>query len=142
MANFYAFYPPSGASSGAASNVNVVNTPNVNVINTISVAPARDNAQLLVNNVYGTTPVTTAAYVQLVAATPGPITHMYSFDSSGSLLVIAVGAAGLEVDEFFIPPGGSGAGVEIYIPTGSRVSIKAVDVDATVGYLALTGVGS
>lgn len=90
----------------------------------------------LIRNDYTGTPVTTGAYVQLVAATAAAINCLDVFDSSGQSLVFAVGAAAAEVDQFYISPGGNGR-IELAIPAGSRVSVKAVSANATVGELLI-----
>ena len=77
-------------------------------------------------------PVTTLAYTQLIAATAAYTTQLDIFDSSGQTLVLAFGAAAAEVDQFLITPGGVGP-YNIAIPAGTRISIKAVSANATVG---------
>jgi len=93
----------------------------------------------LATNDYSSTNVTTSAYVQLVASTSGAVNHVYIFDSSGSTLVLAVGGSGSEVDQFYIFPGGISSGVPLHINAGSRISIKAVDTNATTGRIAIFG---
>ena len=82
-----------------------------------------------------TTNVTTAAYTQLVASTTANTNKLQIFDSSGQTLVLAVGAAGAEVDKFFIFPGG--VEIDFGISLASRVSIKAVSANATSGECAI-----
>ena len=82
---------------------------------------------------YTGTPVTTAAYVQLIAATISTINWVTIFDSSGSAMILAIGAAGSEVDQIYVAPGGNSAGFELYIAVGSRVSYKALDAHADLG---------
>ena len=104
---------------------------NVNVIN------ANDlETFLIVRNAYGVTPVTTGAYVQLVAALAQDAKELEIFDSSGQTLAIAIGGAGSEVDQFYITPGGNGRIIE-NIPAGVRVSIIAISADSTVGELVV-----
>jgi hypothetical protein len=86
-------------------------------------------------NDYGTTPVTTAAYVELVASTGDQIRKVQIFDSSGETLEFATGAAGAEVPLFYIFPGGVETLVDI--PLGTRLSLKAVTANATAGYFAM-----
>lgn len=95
------------------------------------------DAAQIIRNAYGTTPVTTAAYVQLVASTANDINKLHIFDSSGQDLVLAVGPAASEVDQIQIFPGGIEA--ELFIPAGSRISVKAVSATANAGILAITG---
>lgn len=83
-------------------------------------------------NDYASTAVTTAAYVQLVAATANIYEEFEIFDSSGQTMVIAFGGAGSEVDQFLVPPGGNGR-VLHHCAAGTRISIKAVSANASVG---------
>jgi len=85
-----------------------------------------------VRNVYSTTPVTTGAYVQLIASTPAVINYLYIFDSSGQTLEIAFGASGSEIPQFLVVPGGNGP-VPVLIPLGTRVSIRDISATASVG---------
>lgn len=101
-----------------------------------SVGRSKSGAEAPIRKDYSAGSVTTAAYVQLVAATTGVINKIQIFDSSGSVLKIAVGAAASEVDQIFVFPGGNGD-VDLLIPVGSRISIKAVDADATTGQLLI-----
>lgn len=78
------------------------------------------------------TPITTAAYVQIVASMAAQANFVSVFDSSGETLVLAIGAGGAEVNQFLIPPGG--CDLPFLIPVGSRVSLKAITNNATTGY--------
>ena len=86
----------------------------------------------LVRNVYSSTNVTTAAYVQLVASTSEVTNAVEIFDSSGQTLAIAFGGSGSEVNQFYVYPGGNGR-IPCLIPTGTRVSIIAISANATAG---------
>jgi hypothetical protein len=88
---------------------------------------------------YGTTPVTTAAYVQLNASTVTAIIYLSIFDSSGNPMILAVGSPGSEVDQIYVPPGGSVGGYYLSIPAGSRISYKALTTNSTSGNLIITG---
>ena len=81
---------------------------------------------------YSITPVTSAGYTELIASTPGPATEVEVFDSSGRTLKLAFGAAGFEVDQFYIFPGGNGS-VPLDVPAGTRLSIEAVSISASAG---------
>lgn len=87
---------------------------------------------------YVSTNVTTSAYTEITASTSGAINRLYIADTSGSALILAVGGAGSEVDQLYIGPGGSDAPYELNIPSASRVSLKALDANATSGRLILT----
>ena len=90
---------------------------------------------LLYRNDYSSVNVTTAAYVQITASSSATINKIQIFDSSGSTMVIAVGAAASEVDQFYVFPGG--VEVDLVIPASSRISIKAVSANATVGEISI-----
>jgi hypothetical protein len=83
-------------------------------------------------NDYGSTSVTTSAYVQLKASLAAECQEVEIFDSSGQTLVLATGAAASEVDQIYITPGGNGR-IPLRIASGTRVSIKAVSATASVG---------
>lgn len=115
--------------------------------NSMAVAIASDQGTLPVSqggkskiaiarNDYTSTNVTTGAYVQLIASTSGITNMVEVFDSSGETLVLAVGGSGSEVDQFYINPGGNGQ-IPLTIPSGSRISIKAITATASVGYINL-----
>lgn len=83
-------------------------------------------------NDYTGTSVSTSAYTQLIASTAAAYQEIEIFDSSGQTLKIAFGAAASEVDKFLVFPGGNGR-IKRNIPSGTRISIKAVSATASVG---------
>ena len=85
------------------------------------------------------TPVTTSAYTEILSSTSDVINNLQIFDSSGQMLVLAVGAIGAEVNKLLIFPGGNGS-VDLTIPASSRLSVMAVTGDTAAGYLAITGI--
>ena len=87
-------------------------------------------------NQYLSSPVTTSAYVQLVASTASVSNMIEIFDSSGQSMILGVGAAGSEVIQLYTLPGGNGQ-VPLLIPAGSRVAIKALTANATSGYITI-----
>lgn len=95
-------------------------------------------------NTGGGTPVTTAAWFQITAATTKPFSFLHIFNQTSSILKLAVGGAGVEVEiPFYIPPG-----VEPFFvafddvcPKGSRLSVRAVDSTASSGYILLNMMG-
>ena len=101
-------------------------------------APGGRSTVLLYRNDYGTVNVTTSDYVQVTASTSGAINRLYIADTSGSAIILATGGAGAESDQLYIGPGGSDAPYELNIPSGTRVSIKALDVSATSGQIIIT----
>lgn len=100
-------------------------------------APDGRSSVALVRNVYSSTNVTTAAYVELIASTSDIINEVHIFDSSGQTLVLAFGAAASEVNKLYIFPGGNGP-VSLRIPLGTRLSVKAISANATVGELTMS----
>jgi hypothetical protein len=78
---------------------------------------------------YGT-PITSAAYVTIVASTTSIANLVEIFDSSGVALYFATGGVGSEVNQFVIYPGGNGQ-VAFTVPAGTRISYKAVSASAT-----------
>ncbi len=70
------------------------------------------------------TGVSNAGYTEIITATAFAIKSMTWFESSGQPMVVAIGAAGVEVDLFNVPPGGFNGEIPMNIPAGSRVSIK------------------
>ncbi len=96
------------------------------------------SAVTTVYNAYATTPVTTSAYVQLIASTSAAINRLYIADTSGSALYIATGGSGSEVNQLLVGPGGNSAPFELDIPSGTRISVKCADQNASTGALYLT----
>lgn len=93
-----------------------------------------------VRNNYSSTNVTTGAYVELIASTSNTIKKLHIFDSSGETLYLAIGASGSEVDKMIIVPGGNDL-IECNIPSGSRISLKAISGNCTVGEIVLNLIG-
>lgn len=87
---------------------------------------------------YSAGTVTTSAYTEIIASTTGAINRLYIADTSGSAMILATGGAGSEVDQLYIGPGGSDAPYELAIAASTRISIKALDTNATSGQFILT----
>ena len=95
-------------------------------------------AEMYINS-YSSTNVTTGAYVTLIASTPFDTAHIQVCDSSTHFVRLAIGAAGSEVDQFASPgPSSDCMMVTKFIPAGSRISLKAIDANATAGYIAVS----
>ena len=88
-----------------------------------------------VQNIYSTTNITTATYVQLIASTTAATNYVDIFDSSGQAMVLSTGASGSEVILAYIPPGGDQ--IRVKIPAATRIAYKALSANATTGYLLL-----
>lgn len=93
----------------------------------------------IIRNDYSTTNVTTATYVQLIASTTNEVNKLYIFDSSGQDLVLATGAAASEIDQIAISQGGWDCPIDLYIPSGTRISVKSKSATANQGILLITG---
>jgi hypothetical protein len=94
-------------------------------------SPVTKNVIEAVRIDYSVTPVTTLAWTQVIAATSASVEWMDIFDSSGETLEIGTGAAGAEVQLGYVIPGGN----SLYnvIPAGTRIALRAVSNNATVG---------
>lgn len=104
---------------------------------TIGGAGSKVTVEILTND-YSVNNVTNAAYFELIASTSGIINFLDIFDTSGEEMIIAVGPAASEVDLFNIPPGGNVSALPLYIPAGSRISIKSkVTPTVSVGNLTI-----
>jgi hypothetical protein len=89
---------------------------------------------------YLATPVDTVNWQEISAGIGNDVTRMEIFDSSGELLELGLGAAGAEARHIFIMPGGNGANGNptiVDIPTGTRISIRAVSAAASDGFIAI-----
>lgn len=95
------------------------------------------NPVQVIRNAYASTNVTTGAWVQLDSALNQNSNHLEIFDSSGSTLKLAIGAASAEVElPFYIVPGGNGM-IPVTLSAGQRLAIRAVDANATTGQLVI-----
>lgn len=97
------------------------------------------DSSILIRNDYSASMVSTAAYFQLSAATSMDINRLQIFDSSGQDFVLATGSSGAEVDQIQISPGGWDIPLDLWIPSGSRMSIKSKGSTASSGILLVTG---
>ena len=101
------------------------------------------NAVAKFRHSYTITPVTTAAWVTIIASNEEPCSGVEIFDSSGSIMKLATGTVGNEVElPFHIFPGGNNSFMLHHeIPSGVRISAKAVDASATAGDLCFNFYG-
>lgn len=90
-------------------------------------------------NDYSSTSVTTAAYTQIIASTAADIQRIQIADTSGQVVILATGAAASEVDILYIGRGGDD--FNIAIPSGTRLSIKALTADADIGDIVINFLG-
>lgn len=90
-------------------------------------------------NEYGTTPVTTGAYVQLIPALTEDVTRLEIFDSSGSVMTLAYGPVGGEKVLGDVLPGGNTTPMDTILCKGMRLVIKAHDTNATNGKIVING---
>lgn len=129
--------PALGQALAAASTPVVLTAAQVTTLTPLASISinGRNKVDQLFNN-YTLTSVSTSAYVQLIASTSLATTRLEVFDSSGEVIIFAVGTASSEVDQFYIFPGGNGL-IDLAIPSGSRISIKAKTNTASVGLIAI-----
>lgn len=90
---------------------------------------------------YSSTNVTTSAYVTLTASLPVSVGALLITDTSTSLMKLAIGAAGEEVDLCAFQGNGNAVYVTGYIPKGVRLSLKAISATASAGYNAISFLG-
>lgn len=84
------------------------------------------------------TNITTSAYVQLVAKLVGTVEAIQFYNGTSSTLALASGASGSEVNQVLLGPGLSDIiPVETLFPKGSRMSITAIDANASTGNVAI-----
>lgn len=81
--------------------------------------------------------LTTSAYVEIEDSTTADIAWLSAFESSGNGVILATGASSSEVDVLYIPPGGFGMAVPLAIPSGTRLSIKALLANNSSGNLIM-----
>lgn len=76
----------------------------------------------------GASPVTDAAYVELIASVGGTaIKAIQIFTSTGTVMRLALGPGAGEADKMIVPPGGMpGHIMDVAIPAATRVSLRAV----------------
>jgi hypothetical protein len=88
------------------------------------------------------TNITSAAYVQLFASTTAAVSWVSIFNGSGSVLELATGAAGSEVVQLAVPPGGIEA--RLAIAASVRVAVRrypSVSTDMTSGFFTINLLG-
>lgn len=103
-----------------------------------NVEPGRLAVSSFVTLDFGSTNLTDAAYIELVADSGAEIIKkVKAFYPAGSISYVALGAASSEVDEFLLPPGGGD--IEVNIPANSRISLKLISGQDSVtsGVLAV-----
>ena len=99
--------------------------------------------QTFVNHDMVATNITNAAYVELIADV-GVISlkQLKIFMSSGTPLLLAIGAAASEVDTCIIPPGGFADGqIDIVVPANARISVKSLGGTVASGNIIINGMG-
>jgi len=129
------------AKTGSVSVTFASDADTVNVAGSVSVTDfPRLNSVTLTRNDYTASPVTTAAYTQLIASMPAAIKEIEIFDSSGETLVLAIGGAGSEVNKVYVFPGGNGR-IPLQIAASARLSVKAISNNASSGELTINFYG-
>lgn len=90
------------------------------------------------------THITSAAWVEIEDSLPAPCDAMEILNTTGALLLLAIGALGSEIEKpFYIMPSAEPHIIPYNISKGSRISVKVVgSVDATQdGDLAINWFG-
>lgn len=88
--------------------------------------------------------ITTSAWKEIVASMAKPSAAFQVFNGTGRVLQVAFAASGQEdnnVYPYTILPGGNEVVLPVSIENGVRVAMKAVDADATAGWLVLNFYG-
>jgi hypothetical protein len=81
----------------------------------------------------GTTNVTSSAYVDLVNSSSDAATWVNVYNGTSQEMVVAVGATSSEVDKFYVPATSFSGPVPLYLPSGSRISVKSKGSTASSG---------
>jgi hypothetical protein len=90
---------------------------------------------------YSSTNVTISAYVTLDASTSVSVSKISIVDTSTQLMKLAIGTAGSEVDICAFQGNGNPVPISVYIPAGTRLSLKAISASATSGYNTVSLLG-
>ena len=85
---------------------------------------------------YSSTNVTTGAWVELIASTADDATLLTIDETNGQFFEIGFGAAASETRAALVAPGGI-APLNLNVPSGTRISIRAIESTADVGRLGL-----
>lgn len=125
-----------GSGNAITSTTNALDI-NIKSSNITFGGPGGRSSFLLYRNVYSSVNVTTAAYTVVSASLASNCNIIDIYDSSGQTLVIATGAAGAEVQKAYIYPGGPGQ-IPLAIAAGTRVTIRAISANATLGEINMT----
>jgi len=93
---------------------------------------------------YSVTPVTSAAWVEIISSLEKPASAVEIFSASGSTIKISTGLAGDEDSNeipYYVLPGGSGIMLPIGFSKGSRISLRSIDLAADAGSIVLNFFG-
>lgn len=121
----------------------VYQTPEIdadgNVLAVAETIAERFEAQdFLVQN-YTVSPVDSSTWVELTSSSPS-VKRLQIFDSSGQIMQLGFGGVGSEAPYLLITPGGNGV-LDMYIPAGTRISVKANGDTADAGTLIINLLG-
>lgn len=107
------------------------------VFSSFAFAAANHNAVLSINT--ASSNISTSAYTQLTASTPQPVSKMIIANGTTSIIRVATGASGSEVDLLAI---GGSATINLQlnniIAGSTRIALEAVDSAATSGYITVS----
>lgn len=89
---------------------------------------------------YVSTPVTSTAWVEIIASLSFPCDAVEIFSAAGATIKLSLGAAGDEDNHeipYYVLPGGSSILLPLKISRGQRISARSIDLDADAGSLVL-----
>jgi hypothetical protein len=111
-----------------------------NFITALPVSSSGSGSAWLARLDFSSTSVGAASYVQLVAATANACSRLRVFFSgnSGDGIILATGAGGGEVDQLYIPPGGSDTDYMLTVAASARISLKSLNGTNSTGLIIIT----
>lgn len=140
MAQFYK-YPayPIGQRTAALSMPVVLASDQSSIPVTVSGSSTGRSYVTSARNDYTGTPVTTGAWVQVIASTPSVINGFFLFHSGENPAELGAGGLGSEARILLIPQGGISGFIPLTIASGTRLSLRGVSGSSTAGELDFTG---
>lgn len=129
--------PTTGAIPISDAGGSITIDGSVTVISSVS-PTGRAYADSIRHN-YASTNVTTGAWVQIIASTAATINTMIIDDTCGEVMELGTGAPASETRKMLVPRGGQGVPVDLAVPSGTRISLRAISGNCTAGDFVLTG---
>jgi len=92
----------------------------------------------VIYNLFSSTNVTAGAWVELDAALNEHSSYAEINNTSTSILKLAIGGSGAEVEiPMYIMPSGGNGRIPFWLPKGARLAVRAVDATASTGFLII-----